>query len=234
MTVPNSILTSTRTPAGTDAPDIASIVDKAVGDLDDNVITGPFATTAARDTAFASWVAAGHTMRSGLLAMVTGSGIWEYDGAEWKPLRGLVAPPAVMTAQFNNTGTTEVAITGLLSTGIALRSGRCYRARLICRPWPGVSNVVMVVKIRVGAGTPTTGSTAVAAMQFRQSGNDINTAEDKDISGYFAVQTTGTFGVRAFGIVASGSFAVAAAELGRAELSIIDCGPAQSGLVTVI
>ena len=230
----STTLNGSRIPTGTDAPDIMSIVANAINDTEDNSITGPFASTAARDTAFAAWVASGKTMRAGLLAAVTGSGIWEYDGAEWKPLRGLVAPPAVMTAQFNNTGTTEVGITNLLSTGIALRSGRCYRARLICRPWAGVSNVVMALKIRVGSGTPTTGSTAVAAMQLRQSGNDVNTAEDKEVSGFFAVQTTGTFGVRAFGIVASGSFAVAAAELGRAELSIIDCGPAQTGLVTVV
>jgi hypothetical protein len=231
------VLTGARIPTSGDAATIWTIIENAVKDLSNHTIAGPFANTAARDTAFASWVAAGGTLRRGLLSSVTGSGLWEYDGAGWKPFRGLVAPVAVGTAQFNNTGTTEVPITGtnkeMLISGVPLRSGNAYRVQLNCRPWAGVSNVVMALRIRVGIGTVTTANTAVAVKQIRQSGNDSNTAEDKELSAYFAVQANGTYNIRAFGIVASGSFAVGPDERGRYEMFVTDCGPSQANLVTV-
>lgn len=84
--MPTSVLTSTRYPASSAAPNVPQDIQNAVLDLEDNTIPA-FTTTAARDTAYTNWTAAGNAMRDGLTCSVGGyaqiyrSGSWHGVGS---------------------------------------------------------------------------------------------------------------------------------------------------------
>ncbi|MCU1617206.1 MAG: hypothetical protein JWO98_4746 [Frankiales bacterium] len=84
--MPTEPLTGAPYPDLNHDANIAQIVQDAVTGLADATYAGPFATTTARDTAFAAWVAAGNTMRDGLHCHVTGTGDQVYLSGAWKTL----------------------------------------------------------------------------------------------------------------------------------------------------
>jgi hypothetical protein len=202
-----------------------------------------YATTADRDSAHVDWVTDGGVMRDGLLARVGGIGLMEYVSSQWRTVAttagidSLVFPGPLgethTATQFGHTGTTEVAVDDLPPiTGLALKSGRCYRAEFRGRAWAGVGGVQTALRIRVGA-TLSTSSVAVATRQIVQSAAGPSGINDTHFDGTFAVQTTGTYSCGLFGVVASGSFAVGPDARGRYELIVFDVGPSISGLNTV-
>lgn len=99
--MPNEILTGARYPLGTDVPNIAQFIQNAVNDLADNTIPR-FASPAARDTAFSSWVSAGNSMTSGLACFTQSDGrFWRYDTASSSWLyAGGNPPPIVAVTMF--------------------------------------------------------------------------------------------------------------------------------------
>lgn len=74
-------LTGARKPEQTDGPLGGLQISNAVTDLAPKVLGGPFATASARDTAYASWVTAGNSMRDGLECWLTGTGHQVYTSA---------------------------------------------------------------------------------------------------------------------------------------------------------
>lgn len=83
-------LTAARYPDSTDAPNIAQYIQNAVNDLSPD--TAPyFASTTARDSAFATWVAQGNSMRDGLRCHVQGVGDQTYLNGSWSGTWNTVA-----------------------------------------------------------------------------------------------------------------------------------------------
>lgn len=80
--MPTDPLTGSRYPASSDSPNIAQYIQNAVYDLADNTIPR-FATTAARDSAFAAWVSAGNSMTDGLHCWVSAVGDQVYLSGAW-------------------------------------------------------------------------------------------------------------------------------------------------------
>lgn len=105
MAIHNDPLTAARYPDDNEPPSIATFIQNGVNDL--SPLTIPtFSSTAARDTAYANWVAAGHAMRNGLMCTVggqlylyaasawsgvsphrmSGSSTQRWDGSTWRPV----------------------------------------------------------------------------------------------------------------------------------------------------
>jgi hypothetical protein len=80
--MPNEPLTGARYPAASASPNVPQDLQNAVTDLADNTIPR-FATTTARDSAYASWVAAGGAMAAGLHCTVAGR-LYRYTGSAWE------------------------------------------------------------------------------------------------------------------------------------------------------
>jgi hypothetical protein len=80
--VPTDPLTASRYPGLNSSPNIPQDIQNAVWDLADNTIPR-FATTTARDAAYAAWIAAGHTLASGMHCTVGGA-LQVYRNG-WKP-----------------------------------------------------------------------------------------------------------------------------------------------------
>lgn len=80
--MPTDPLTGSRYPDSSYSAAIWTWIEQAVKDLSDNTNT-VYATTAARDTAFAAWVAAGNTMRDGLEAWCNDTGKWLRANNAW-------------------------------------------------------------------------------------------------------------------------------------------------------
>ena len=76
-------LTAARYPDSTDVPNVAQFIQNAVNDLSDQSVPR-FASSAARDSAFTAWVAAGNTMTNGLMAVTSGQ-LQMYSGT-WQPV----------------------------------------------------------------------------------------------------------------------------------------------------
>lgn len=216
---------------------------QALIDVADTQMVPHFATTGARDTAFATWVTGGGVMKDGLVCRVDGVGLMQYVLAlsAWdrvpnsQDLTWPVGPldHAETSTQFNHTGTTEVLVDTLGPiTGLALKSNHAYGVLFNGRPWAGVAGVDMALRVRVGVNLSTS-STAVATKQIVQPGVGPTGVEDKSMSAFFAVQTAGTYKAGLYGIVSSGSFAVGLDARGRYELTVFDAGQYTSGLVTV-
>lgn len=121
--MPNTPLTNSRIPDLTYAADLAQIVSNAIRDIEDNT-TPAFATIAARDAAFASWVSAGNTMRNGLrcfvdpqVSPVLPGREMVYRGGEW-------------------TGVQPIYYSGAITAG-SRADGVAYTASQIDIPDPG-------------------------------------------------------------------------------------------------
>jgi hypothetical protein len=97
-------LSGARYPDSTDTPDVSAYIQNAVNDLSDHV-GGNFTTTAARDSAFSTWVAQGNTMANGLQCRVAGypqvyrSGAWH--GMVTIPLTTTTADATLYTTTQN-------------------------------------------------------------------------------------------------------------------------------------
>lgn len=193
-----------------------------------------FASTSARDAAATSRSTEGYALTAGQLAEVTGAGRYRYNGSTWQPDRGIIGT-SVATSQWNGaSGGAEQRITTLGITSLSLRSGNAYKARLKCRAWPGVNGVTFSLRVRASStGTPTATSDAVAARQIALAPGPDTAASDYVVEDDFVVQTSGSFNISAFGIVASGTMAVGNDGRGRYELLVYDLGPAPSGMNTV-
>lgn len=228
-------LTGARYPTSGDAPQVYQDIKNLANDLSDNTIPS-FSTTTARDTAFSAWVTAGNTMRSGLLAEISGGGRWRYNGASWDPDLGLIEFDSATSQWDAATGGAEQRITTLGLSNVQMRSGQLYRARLKCRAWPGTNGVTFSLRIRVSStGTPTTSSTAVAVRQVALAPGPSTAASDYTVEDYFVVQSNGTFSISAFGIVSSGVMAVGVDGRGRYELQVFNEGAVmKSGMNTVV
>lgn len=122
--MPTDPLIGARYPALTAVPNVPQDIANAVLDLTDNTIPH-FTTTSLRDTAYASWVAAGNTMRNGLFCSVAGVAM-EYDTtyAAWgAPIKyGVEINRTVTTAVGNNTAENQ----GITSGQIVLDRGQFY------------------------------------------------------------------------------------------------------------
>lgn len=82
--MPTDPLTGSRYPASSAAPNVNGDIQNAVMDLADNTIPR-FASTSARDTAYANWVTGGGTMANGLVCAVTNM-LYMYDTSAWREL----------------------------------------------------------------------------------------------------------------------------------------------------
>jgi len=122
--VPTDPLTSSRYPAGSDSPNIAQYIQNAVVDLADNTVTGPFATTTARDAAFTAWTAMGNSMRDGLECYVTGVGKQVYRNGAWRSTVALQA--GAVTANITSSTFSQGNVT-------------------FPEPFPGAPNVMLTV-----------------------------------------------------------------------------------------
>jgi hypothetical protein len=244
--VQNEPRTGARKPEQTDGPLGGRQISNAIDDLAPYTVPY-YATTAARDSAHADWVTAGGTMRDGLPAAVSGIGLMEYQSGAWKTVATTANISALQFArplaethggsQYDHTGTSEVQVGGGAGeigtiTGLALASGRCYKAEFRGRAWAGVAGVTVTLRVRCAVSLGTS-STCVATRQTVQPNVGPGGVHDTHFDGTFAVQTTGTYQLGVFGVVASGSFAVGNDARGRYELIVFDVGPSISGLNTV-
>jgi hypothetical protein len=131
--VPTDPLTASRYPAATNAPNVPQDIQNAVFDLADNTIPF-FSSTAARDTAYTNWVAAGGVMRNGLVCYVNGVGLMEYRATAPTGWRALTRQSGIASANISasdqRTGTVTfpfafstaptVVLTALVPTGSAV------------------------------------------------------------------------------------------------------------------
>lgn len=84
--MPTEPLTGSRYPDANASPNVPQDIQNAVWDLSDNTIPR-FATSAERDTAYASWVTGGGVMQAGLTCFLISPGCYErYNGTTWKRL----------------------------------------------------------------------------------------------------------------------------------------------------
>jgi hypothetical protein len=84
--MPTTPLIGARIPDLTFSGDVAAHISNAIRDVEDNA-RPDFATTGARDSAFAAWVAAGNTLRAGLRCTVAGRD-QQYTGTAWEYVPG--------------------------------------------------------------------------------------------------------------------------------------------------
>lgn len=110
-------LTGSRYPSGNDAANIAQYFQNAVTDLADNTIPR-FATTTARDTAYAAYVAAGGSMANGMTCWCDSPGAFydRLDGAWVK--------------RTNNAGSSG-ALAGVALPAEMYRSAKTYYASIV-------------------------------------------------------------------------------------------------------
>lgn len=131
--MPTDPLTGSRYPASSAAPNVAQDIQNAVLDLSDNTVPN-YATTGARDSAYAAWVALGNSMRNGLICTVADKP-YIYSGG-W---RGLAKREAGGTSSValnvngdvviaHGLGTTPTFETlTLVGTGGAAQYGKAYQ-----------------------------------------------------------------------------------------------------------
>lgn len=241
----NEPRTGARKPEQTDGPLGGVQIGNAVADLAPHVAPY-YDTTADRDSAHVDYVTEGHTLTDGMPARVNNIGLMQYVNGTWLTVANLEDIAALQfprlldethgTVQYNHSGTTEVQVTGGSEidtiTGLTLTSGRLYIAEFFGKSWAGVAGVTSTLNIRVGASLSTS-SVCVASRSTVQPAVGPNGINNTPFYGKFVVQTTGTYSVGLFGVVASGSFAVGADARGRYEVLVSDDGPAISGMQTV-
>lgn len=155
-------LTGARYPESTDQVQPYQHIQNAVFDLSDNVIGGPFATTAARDTAYNAWVAAGNTLHDGMICYVTGFGYYERVNNAWiagspHRARGLVGYFLNPTdsAQFDTNTLTRIV--GTINGQCNLITGRLYKAIFEYSArvqTAGAGVVAAVTGVQTSVGTP--------------------------------------------------------------------------------
>jgi hypothetical protein len=81
--LPTDPLTGSRYPASSDSPNVAQYIQNAVMDLSDNTIPR-FATTTARDSAYAAYVTAGGVMADGMVCWCDSPGnFYDRIGGAW-------------------------------------------------------------------------------------------------------------------------------------------------------
>lgn len=125
-------LTGARIPSDSDSPLGGTAIARAIQDLADETVPS-FATSGARDTAYANWVASGKTMRDGLCCVVGGqfqmyrSGSWTtaVNFAALRAAGDLVADGTVSAANISGTTlrATSAGDVSATSTGHALQAG---------------------------------------------------------------------------------------------------------------
>lgn len=79
-------LTGARIPTDSDGPLGGSQIARAIQDIADETLPR-YTTSGARDTAYANWVAAGHTMYQGLHCVVNGR-LNRFNGSSWETVAG--------------------------------------------------------------------------------------------------------------------------------------------------
>lgn len=150
-------LSGARIPDSTDDTNLASHFQKLGGDLS-TITGGIFTTTAARDSAFTNWVAAGNTMKDGLTCRVGGY-TQVYRSGQW---RG-IATQIYKTNTFTTTSQTASATIATLSITDPL-----YPYVLSC------SASVLIATISAGN---------VVALRLRVNGSDVPPVSQDSVSG---------------------------------------------------
>lgn len=236
--MPNETLTGARYPAGSDSPNIAQYIQNAVADLADNTIPD-FTTTTARDSAYASWVASGNSMRTGLVCAVGNAGHYEYVNGSWLPFRGAIAATSETTT-VATTGTAEARMAGGHNvTAVTLVTGRAYEAVHTGIMQSITNGGSVVVRLRASAsGTPTTTSPVVSSsQQWLTNAGGPGAIDFRTSNQLFQVgASSSAWQIHAFGEVRSGGASavqVTADARGVHTVVVYDRGPAPAGLRTI-
>ena len=225
-------LTGSRYPETTDGSNVAQYFQNLAWDLADNAIPS-FATTAARDTAYSTWVAAGNAMRNGLLCHVSGMGFLQYLGGAWVPLLGVVGygSATVSSATF----TTEGRITGSQNINLSLQAGHAYRIKGRGRLTTSSSTgAVVTLSVRCAiTNLPTTSAPAVGTVRRVLTAAAELGSETAEMEGLFTVATSGSYWLSPFLGSSGGSGQLIPDERGRADFWVEEAGPAPAGILTV-
>lgn len=228
--MPTDPLTGSRYPVSGDAPTIWTYIENAVKDLSDNTFPR-FASTTARDTAFASWVGAGNAMTSGLHCHVTGIGdqVYSTSAGAWLLLSGQRMHGLQTTSFVANS--TEARVTGGTNVTDTLVTGRKYEIKAQGAFDTDVDGNTAELRLRgARSGTPTTTSTVLAISQT----TITSTARPNtwNLYGTFGVTVTASHTLslflRRFG--GSGTVTVGVSGSGVFEYTITDIGPYTSGV----
>lgn len=214
------------------APNDPPIHFQAFANVIDTVVTGRFATTSARDTAWSLWSAAnsGAAVPNGARAWCDAPGAF-YDrvGGAWQqrlPQTGLVIAGEMTTSQSSSTPTLARIVGGTNLTA-TLSTGRAYRWRWSCLGQADTAGEVLAVQAfgRSGASASTTDTLiATSSTPFTTTGGPG--AKTLEFSDLFTVATSGTYTVSAFLARPAGSGVVTVN--GRPRAEIVDEGVASA------
>lgn len=244
--MPTDPLTGSRYPASSASPNVAQDIQNAVYDLADNTVTGPHASTAARDSAYAAWVSAGNAMREGLFCYVTGVGLQEYYGGAWSTvLTPSMYPKGIVPAGYTSSGTAtatsgtaEQRLSGGQNLAVTLTAGRTYCIECIgdIEASGPTAGAILELKIRgANNATPTTSSKIVAASKIYVATSGAAGEVGFKVTGRFQVGVTASWQLHLFGAVLSvaTSLTVTPDSRGLITTAVVDEGPAATGLLSL-